>query len=266
MGSRGDGFRKAEVKNPFGPKEPYEEFARWSAADTVYVEDADGRLWAGSPRGWSAIAGTRELAERAIEEGRWKYRGELLRKRNPIRRVSGGYQWGSRGHIYPTRAGAARQAAAAYAHGFQEKNPMPLTQSQEAIYRAAVKADERFSHELKRVYGKRAGDMRYRPNLWTDRELKASALRFQRATDRWLKVMRSFRTQNPITAVRKIFYAVSASRGREKLYLKRNGKLTRHAVNAARFSSVKEAAERARAHLKRYPTSRAYRFDVGLAY
>lgn len=74
---------------------------------------------------------------------------------------------------------------------------MPLTQAQESIYHSAVRADKNFSEELRRVYGKKAQDMRYRPNLWTDRKLKASALRFHRATERWLKVMKSFRTANP---------------------------------------------------------------------
>ena len=37
----------------------------------------------------------------------------------PIRQVSGGYKWGSHGHVYPSREGAAKQAAAAYAHGYR---------------------------------------------------------------------------------------------------------------------------------------------------
>ena len=40
----------------------------------------------------------------------------------PIRKVSGGYKWGGKGKVYPTRAGAAKQAAAAYASGYQGKN------------------------------------------------------------------------------------------------------------------------------------------------
>ena len=36
----------------------------------------------------------------------------------PVRKVKGGYKWGSRGHVYKTRAGAERQARAAYAHGY----------------------------------------------------------------------------------------------------------------------------------------------------
>lgn len=33
-----------------------------------------------------------------------------------------GYKWGDRGKCYPSRAGAARQAAAAHAAGFREKD------------------------------------------------------------------------------------------------------------------------------------------------
>ena len=38
----------------------------------------------------------------------------------PVHRVKGGYKWGSRGHTYKTKAGAQRQARAAYAHGYRE--------------------------------------------------------------------------------------------------------------------------------------------------
>lgn len=37
----------------------------------------------------------------------------------PIRKVKGGFKWGGHGHTYPTRAGAEKQAAAAYAHGYK---------------------------------------------------------------------------------------------------------------------------------------------------
>lgn len=39
----------------------------------------------------------------------------------PIRKVQGGYRWGSQGKVYPTRSGAARQARAAYAAGYKPK-------------------------------------------------------------------------------------------------------------------------------------------------
>jgi hypothetical protein len=37
----------------------------------------------------------------------------------PIRKVKGGYKWGGHGKVYSNRAGAARQAAAAYANGYK---------------------------------------------------------------------------------------------------------------------------------------------------
>jgi hypothetical protein len=39
----------------------------------------------------------------------------------PIRKTKSGFKWGSHGHVYKTRAGAARQARAAYAHGYKGK-------------------------------------------------------------------------------------------------------------------------------------------------
>lgn len=37
----------------------------------------------------------------------------------PIRKVAGGYKWGSKGKVYKTREGAVRQAAAAHASGYR---------------------------------------------------------------------------------------------------------------------------------------------------
>ena len=39
----------------------------------------------------------------------------------PVRKVPGGYQWGSKGKVYPTKAQAEAQARAAYASGYKEK-------------------------------------------------------------------------------------------------------------------------------------------------
>ena len=39
----------------------------------------------------------------------------------PIRKVRGGYKWGSRGKVYKNRKDAERQAAAAYASGYVKK-------------------------------------------------------------------------------------------------------------------------------------------------
>ena len=39
----------------------------------------------------------------------------------PIRKVTGGYKWGSSGKVYKTKAGALRQARAIYASGYKKK-------------------------------------------------------------------------------------------------------------------------------------------------
>lgn len=40
----------------------------------------------------------------------------------PVRKVKGGYKWGSSGKVYPTRAQAERQGRAAYANGYRGKS------------------------------------------------------------------------------------------------------------------------------------------------
>jgi len=39
----------------------------------------------------------------------------------PVHKVKGGYQWGTKGKVYPTRAQAEKQARAAYASGYKAK-------------------------------------------------------------------------------------------------------------------------------------------------
>ncbi len=49
----------------------------------------------------------------------------------PIRKVSGGYKWGKSGKVYPTKAGAQKQAQAAYASGYKGyKNGGPVAGQQ----------------------------------------------------------------------------------------------------------------------------------------
>jgi len=43
----------------------------------------------------------------------------------PIHKVNGGYQWGQHGKVYPTRAGAAKQAQAAFASGYRGPGMLP---------------------------------------------------------------------------------------------------------------------------------------------
>jgi len=37
----------------------------------------------------------------------------------PVRKVPGGYRWGSKGKVYKTKAQAAKQGRAAYASGYK---------------------------------------------------------------------------------------------------------------------------------------------------
>lgn len=39
----------------------------------------------------------------------------------PVHKVKGGYKWGSHGHVYKSKTGAARQGRAAYANGYKGK-------------------------------------------------------------------------------------------------------------------------------------------------
>ena len=39
----------------------------------------------------------------------------------PVRKVKGGYKWGSKGKVYKTKAKATKQARAAYASGYKKK-------------------------------------------------------------------------------------------------------------------------------------------------
>ena len=39
----------------------------------------------------------------------------------PVKKVKGGYKWGSSGKVYKSKAKATRQAQAAYANGYKGK-------------------------------------------------------------------------------------------------------------------------------------------------
>ena len=45
----------------------------------------------------------------------------------PVHKVKGGYKWGTKGKVYPTRAQAEKQARAAYASGYKRKTKKSKT-------------------------------------------------------------------------------------------------------------------------------------------
>ena len=63
-------------------------------------------------------------------------------EKNPIHKVKGGWQWGNQ-KVYPTRAGAERQARAIYAGGYGGRNPMlvtkPRKQTSEELYESVMR-------------------------------------------------------------------------------------------------------------------------------
>ncbi len=46
---------------------------------------------------------------------------QLTRSKVPVKKVKGGYKWGSKGKTYPTKKQAEKQAAAAYTSGYKKK-------------------------------------------------------------------------------------------------------------------------------------------------
>jgi hypothetical protein len=71
--------------------------------------------------------------------------------RIPIRRVKGGYKWGSKGKVYRNRKDAERQAAAAYASGYKKSmswfNVLKLSGYQ--LEDADRKGDEKYREQTK---------------------------------------------------------------------------------------------------------------------
>jgi hypothetical protein len=64
-------------------------------------------------------------------------------------------------------------------------------------YYDAIKADDAYSAELKRVYGRRAQEMRYHPNAHTDRALIAARARKLAADEKFRVEYRLPRKTNP---------------------------------------------------------------------
>ena len=60
---------------------------------------------------------------------------QMTGDRMPINKVKGGYKWGSKGKVYKDRKGAERQAAAAYASGYEEPKKMRLGGSVDGVAR-----------------------------------------------------------------------------------------------------------------------------------
>jgi len=93
--------------------------------------------------GWK-VEFTREYeTKREAQQARMEWESK---KRNPVRKVKGGYQWGSSGKVYKRKTDADKQARAIYASGWREKNP---TDDIEALF---AEAEELSLEEIESLF------------------------------------------------------------------------------------------------------------------
>jgi len=98
----------------------------------------------------------------------------------PVRKVPGGYKWGSKGKVYKTRAGAERQAAAAYASGYREadkkaKGGQTKSRVNEAGNYTKPSMRKRLFESIK------AGGKGGKPGQWSARKAQMLAKRYKDA-------------------------------------------------------------------------------------
>jgi SPP1 gp7 family putative phage head morphogenesis protein len=67
----------------------------------------------------------------------------------PVHRVKGGYRWGSKGAVYKDRAGAERQARAAYANGYRGDSLDRVKAKR--LLRASVAAENAYVRDLRAI-------------------------------------------------------------------------------------------------------------------
>ena len=100
----------------------------------------------------------------------------------PIRRVKGGYKWGSKGKVYRNRKDAERQAAAAYASGYKKsedwwdtiKGKKKSTVNQAGNY-TKPKMRKRMFYDIK------AGSKGGPAGKWSARKAQMIAQRYKKA-------------------------------------------------------------------------------------
>ena len=98
----------------------------------------------------------------------------------PIRKVSGGYRWGSSGKVYKTRAGAERQAAAAYASGY--KGAEKKAAGGQAKSRVNEAGNYTKPEMRKRIFNEiKAGGKGGKPGQWSARKAQMLAKRYKDA-------------------------------------------------------------------------------------
>lgn len=69
----------------------------------------------------------------------------------PVRKVKGGYRWGTHGHVYKSRAKAAAQGRAAYANGYRGDS---RDHKRAQALRASRRAETRYVRDLRDILAK----------------------------------------------------------------------------------------------------------------
>ena len=102
----------------------------------------------------------------------------------PIRRVKGGYKWGSKGKVYPNRKDAERQAAAAYASGYKKSEDWWDTIKAKKKRKSTVNQAGNYTKPKmrKRMFQRiKAGSKGGPANKWSARKAQLLALAYKRA-------------------------------------------------------------------------------------
>lgn len=104
----------------------------------------------------------------------------------PIRKVKGGYKWGSHGKVYPTREGALRQARAAYAHGYEGKSADPIEPQGSLLDLVPPRLVVALARAVHRVELSRGSELAYARRLVRGM-LDVDGERYDRRVDLWVR-------------------------------------------------------------------------------
>jgi len=92
----------------------------------------------------------------------------------PIKKVGGGYKWGSQGKVYKRREDAEKQAAAAYAAGYRQSHKKGSTVNSAGNYTKPSLRKRLFEQIKAGTRGGKAGQ-------WSARKAQLLALEYKKA-------------------------------------------------------------------------------------
>ena len=90
----------------------------------------------------------------------------------PIKKVDGGYKWGSRGKVYKRRSDSEKQAAAAYAAGYRKSHRQGSTVNAAGNYTKPALRKRLFEQVMAGTSGGKAGQ-------WSARKAQILAKKYK---------------------------------------------------------------------------------------